>query len=71
VLELMADADSVERKLTVSESQHFSAAASLGIDPLDAEIRQVYSFDTPDLNLNQRGVVLRARRVQRKGAIPS
>jgi hypothetical protein len=67
LLELMADADSVELKLTVSESQHFSAAASLGIDPLDAELRQVYFFDTPDLSLNQRGVVLRARRVQRKG----
>jgi hypothetical protein len=67
LLELMADADSVELKLTVFESQHFSAAASLGIDPLDAEIRQVYFFDTPDLSLNRRGVVLRARRVQRKG----
>jgi hypothetical protein len=32
----MADADSVELKLTVPESHHFSAAASLGIDPLDA-----------------------------------
>jgi hypothetical protein len=36
------------------------------MDPLDAEIRQVYFFDTPDLGLNRRGVVVRARRVQRK-----
>jgi hypothetical protein len=36
------------------------------MDPLDAEIRQVYFFDTPDLSLNRQGVVVRARRVQRK-----
>jgi hypothetical protein len=37
------------------------------VDPLDAQIRQVYFFDTPDLSLNRQGVVLRARRVQRRG----
>ena len=36
------------------------------MDPLDAEIRQVYFFDTPDLSLNRRGIVVRARRVQGK-----
>jgi hypothetical protein len=66
LLELMADADSVELKLTVPESDHYSVAAALGIDILDAQMRQVYFFDTPDLSLNQHGVVLRARRVQRK-----
>jgi hypothetical protein len=34
------------------------------VDPLDAQIRQVYFFDTPDLTLNQAGVVVRARRIQ-------
>jgi hypothetical protein len=67
LLALTRDADSVELKLTVPESDHYSVAAALGIDPLDAEIRQVYFFDTPDLSLNRQGVVLRARRVQRKG----
>jgi hypothetical protein len=67
LLALTRDADSVELKLTVPESDHYSVAAALGIDPLDAEIRQVYFFDTPDLRLNRQGVVLRARRVQRKG----
>jgi hypothetical protein len=67
LLELMADADSVELKLTVPESDHYSVAAALGIDILDAHMRQVYFFDTPDLSLNQHGLVLRARRVQRKG----
>ena len=37
------------------------------MDPLDAQIRQVFFFDTPDLALNEQGVVVRARRVQRKG----
>ena len=36
------------------------------MDALDAQIRQVAFFDTPDLTLNQHGVVVRARRVQRK-----
>jgi hypothetical protein len=36
------------------------------MDPLEAQIRQVYFFDTLDLSLNQHGVVLRARRVQGK-----
>ena len=67
LLELIADADSVELKLTVPESDHYSAAAALGMDPLEAQLRQVYFFDTPDLGLNRHGVVLRARRVQGKG----
>jgi hypothetical protein len=67
LLALTRDADSVELKLTVPESDQYPAAAALGIDPLDAQIRQVYFFDTPDLSLNRQGVVLRARRVQHKG----
>ena len=63
---LIEDADSVELKLTVPDSGHYGAAAALEMDPLDAEIRQVYFFDTPDLSLNRQGVVVRARRVQRK-----
>ena len=67
LLGLIKDADSVELKLTVPESDQYTAAAALGMDPLEAQIRQVYFFDTPDLALNRQGVVLRARRVQRKG----
>jgi hypothetical protein len=37
------------------------------MDPLDAQIRQVFFFDTPDLALNQQVIVVRARRVQKKG----
>jgi hypothetical protein len=67
LLSLIGGSDSVELKLTVPESQQRSAAASLGLDPLDAQIRQVFFFDTPDLALNRAGVVVRARRVQKKG----
>jgi hypothetical protein len=67
LLGLIEGADSVELKLTVPESDHYAAAGALGLDPLDAQIRQVYFFDTPDLSLSKAGVVARARRVQGKG----
>lgn len=59
--------DSVELKLTVPLSERSKAGPALGVDPLDARIRQVYFFDTPDLALNRCGLVVRARRVQQKG----
>ena len=67
LLSLIAGSDSVELKLTVPDSNQRSAVAALGLDPLDAQIRQVFFFDTPDLALNRSGVVVRARRVQKKG----
>jgi hypothetical protein len=67
LLELIKDSDSVELKLTVPESHVRSTAASLGMDPLDAQIRQVFFFDTPDLTLDKHGLVVRARRIQGKG----
>jgi hypothetical protein len=39
------------------------------MDPLDAQIRQVFVFDTPDLRLNKSGVVVRAGRVQGRGDV--
>jgi hypothetical protein len=65
VMELIRDSDSVELKLTVPEAYGRSAADALGADPLDAQIRQVFFFDTPDLALDSAGVVVRARRIQR------
>jgi hypothetical protein len=67
LVSLLAEVDSVELKLTVPESEQRSAVELLGMDPLDAEIRQVYFFDTAGLALSRHGVVVRARRVQRKG----
>jgi hypothetical protein len=64
MLGLASGADSIELKLTVPEQSHRSAIAALGLDPLDAQIRLVCFFDTPDLRLNREGVIVRARRVQ-------
>jgi hypothetical protein len=64
LIRLVGDADSVELKLTVPNEDRQSAVAALGIDPLDARIRQVFFFDTPDLALDRAGVVVRARRTQ-------
>jgi hypothetical protein len=67
LLKLVKGADSVELKLTVPESDQRSAVEALDLDPIDAQIRQVYFFDTPDLALYEKGVVVRARRIQGKG----
>jgi hypothetical protein len=67
LLATIRQADSVELKVTVPISDRSRSAAALGVDPLEAQIRQVYFFDTPDLALDTRGVVVRARRVQKKG----
>jgi hypothetical protein len=64
MLDLLGEADSVELKLTVPDEDRQSAVAALGIDPLDARLRQVFFFDTHDLALDRAGVVVRARRTQ-------
>jgi hypothetical protein len=67
LLGLLDGADSVELKLTVPEVGQRSAIRALDLDPLDAQIRQVFFFDTPKLTLNRKGVVVRARRIQDRG----
>jgi hypothetical protein len=67
LLGLLHDADSVELKLTVPDTNQRSTVQALGMDPIQAEIRQVFFFDTPALDLDRHGVVVRARRAQRKG----
>lgn len=64
LLSLIGDADSVELKLTIPEADSRATVVALDLDPIDAQIRQVVFFDTPDLALNQRGLVVRARRSQ-------
>ena len=49
------------------EVDHASTVAALGMDPLQAQIRQVFFFDTPELTFDKAGVVVRARRIQGKG----
>jgi hypothetical protein len=64
---LLREADSAELKVTVpDEGQRGwrSTVAALEMDPLDASLRQVFFFDTPSLDLDRAGVVVRARRTQ-------
>jgi hypothetical protein len=65
-LQLISGADTVELKLTIPEASYRSTGEALGLDPLDAVLRQVFFFDTPDLRLEAAGVVVRARRTQGK-----
>src|SRR4051795_3485592 len=67
LLGLIKESDSVELKLTVPESHQRSTVMALGMDPLEAQIRQVVFFDTPDLALDAAGVVVRGRRIQGRG----
>ena len=67
LLELIKGADSVELKLTVPEENQRSTVRALGLDPLQAEIRQVFFLETPDFALDKQGLVVRARRSQKKG----
>ena len=64
VLRLLKDSGSVELKLTVPAEGHRAAARSIGLDAVEAQPRQAYFFDTPDLALNKAGIILRARRFQ-------
>jgi lipopolysaccharide export system protein LptC len=64
MMTLVKQAKSVEVKVTIPEEAYRTTARALGLDPLDAQIRQVTFFDTPDLALNKAGVVVRARRGQ-------
>lgn len=64
VLELLKGATSVELKLMVPDQNQRGALQRLGLDPVEAEPRQTFFFDTPDLALNKAGVIVRARRSQ-------
>jgi hypothetical protein len=66
LLDLARAADSVELKLTVPLAGQRTTLETLGLDPLDAQIRLVHFFETPDLALQKAGLVVRARRIQGK-----
>jgi len=61
---LVKGATSVELKLSVPVGVGRATVKSIGLDPVEAQPRQAFFFDTPDLALNQAGVVVRARRIQ-------
>jgi hypothetical protein len=64
VMKILKDVDSVEIKLVAPIHTHRATIAKIGVDPIETEVRQVYFFDTPSLDLNKAGVVVRARRIQ-------
>lgn len=64
VIRLLRTTDTVELKVTIPETGHRATLRGLPIDPVEAQPRQVFFFDTPDLALNGAGVVVRARRIQ-------
>jgi hypothetical protein len=57
----IAGADAVEIKFTIREDEKAEAAMSLDLDPDEAARRDIYFFDTPDLDLYRAGLVARAR----------
>lgn len=61
---LVKGATSVELKLSVPLASHRATIESIGLDPVEAQPRQAFFFDTPDLALNAAGIVVRARRIQ-------
>lgn len=66
-LGILKDAQSVELKLTVLDTERDAAVVELDLDVLHAELRQVIFFDTPDLRLNREGIIVRARRARKRG----
>jgi len=64
LLALVRGSDSAEIKLSVPMDAQRATLRKFDVDPLEAQIRQVFFLDTPDLDVNQSGVAVRARRVQ-------
>src|SRR5262245_38082185 len=64
LMSLISGADSVELKLTVPAAEHRATVGNLPMDPVEAQPRQVFFFDTPNLDLDKAGLVVRARRIQ-------
>lgn len=64
VTQLVKGSGSVELKLTVPATGHRATIKSLGLDPVEAQPRQAFFFDRPDLALNKAGLIVRARRIQ-------
>jgi hypothetical protein len=62
VLELLEKSTSIELKVVLPYSDR-AILRRLGFDPVEAQPRQTYFFDTLGLDLNKAGIIVRARRV--------
>lgn len=56
--------DAVEIKVTIRPDQELRAERAMKVDEDTADIRLIYFFDTPNLDLFEAGVALRARLVK-------
>jgi len=61
---LMTAMDAVEIKCTIRPDQELRAERAMEVDEDTADVRLIYFYDTPDLDLFKSGVVLRARLVK-------
>jgi hypothetical protein len=64
MLDVLELADSVELKVMIPDADHDWTMAALQIDPVEAQLREVVYYDTPDLVLHRHGLVVRVRRIQ-------
>jgi hypothetical protein len=62
--ELSKGSTSIELKLSIPATGHRATIKRLKLDPVEAQPRQAFFFDTPNLDLFKAGVVVRARRIQ-------
>lgn len=60
----LAHADTVELKFSVPDADRRSTVEALALDPLEADLVQVWFFDTPSLDVNRAGVITRVRRTR-------
>ena len=60
----LAVMDAVEIKLTIRPDQELRAERAMEVNEDTAEVRVVYFYDTPDLDLFNAGIALRARLVK-------
>ena len=63
-MRMLRNVDSVEIKMTVPMEQQQATVLGLPLDPVEAEPRHIFFFDTPDLALNKAGIAVRARRIR-------
>jgi hypothetical protein len=63
LLHLVRNSKSIEIKVSVPRAEHQRTTLSMGIDPVEAQPRHVYFFDTADQALNRAGLIVRARRL--------
>lgn len=60
----MADMDAVEIKVTIRPDQELLAERAMALNEDTAEVREIYFYDTPQLDLFDAGVALRTRLVK-------